>query len=473
MKNPFRHPLAGVVALAALAFSLAGCESLTSVAPTKRIDYKSSASAPALELPPDLTTPRYDDRYQVTTATGLAAAGANKGTKSEFLPQTADAKIVRAGNERWLIVKATPEQAWNTTREFWQEQGFVLAQENPQIGVMQTDFAENRADIPADFLRRTVGKYLDVFFSTYRQDQFKTRIERGAEPGTVEIYVSHRGMEQVPTGKIDNRTRAAMDVPAQHRLFMLQDNQPRIEAYGQGLGGRNILVNIPSVQLELVELGKVYARHNICCGKLDRPTPTLASKVTDVTFNPTWSAPASIVEKDIIPKYLKDPGYLDSLNIHVFDGVGGPEIDPSTVDWENTPADRYHFLQAPGDQNALATVKVNFKNPFMVYMHDTPHRELFAQNNRYQSSGCVRVENVRAFINWILAGQDGFDEAQFEMITATQETTVMPVHNVIDVRFMYLTAWATEDGHVNFRPDVYQLDGAGFIYGQPDPVGSA
>lgn len=209
MKKLFRHHAAGVVALLALALALAGCESLTNVAPTKRIDYKSTATAPALELPPDLTTPRYDDRYQVTTATGLAAAGANKATKSEFLPQTADAKIVRAGNERWLVVKATPEQAWNTCREFWQEQGFVLAQENPQIGVMQTDFAENRADIPADFLRRTVGKYLDVFFSTYRQDQFKTRIERGAEPGTVEIYISHRGMEQVPTGKIDNSSPAA------------------------------------------------------------------------------------------------------------------------------------------------------------------------------------------------------------------------------------------------------------------------
>jgi len=209
MKNLFHRPLAGIVALVALALALAGCESLTNVAPTKRIDYKSTSTAPALELPPDLTTPRYDDRYQVTTATGLAAAGANKGTKSEFLPQTADAKIVRAGNERWLVVKATPEQAWNTCREFWQEQGFVLAQENPQVGIMQTDFAENRAEIPADFLRRTVGKYLDVFFSTYRQDQFKTRIERGAEPGTVEIYISHRGMEQVPTGKIDNSSPAA------------------------------------------------------------------------------------------------------------------------------------------------------------------------------------------------------------------------------------------------------------------------
>jgi outer membrane protein assembly factor BamC len=167
------------------------------------------SSAPSLELPPDLTTPRYDDRYQVSTATGLAAAGANKGTRSDFLPTTPDAKIVRAGNERWLVVKATPEQAWNTVREFWQESGFVLAVEQPQIGMMETDFAENRAEGPNDFFRRTVGKYLDVFFSTYKQDKFKTRIERGAEPGTVEVFISHRGMEQVPTGKIDNSSPAA------------------------------------------------------------------------------------------------------------------------------------------------------------------------------------------------------------------------------------------------------------------------
>jgi L,D-transpeptidase YcbB len=296
----------------------------------------------------------------------------------------------------------------------------------------------------------------------------KPQVYDGMLIGAVRNFQINHGI--APTGTVDNRTRAAMDVAATHRLFMLQENQPRIDSYGAGLGGRNILVNIPSVQLELVENGKVFARHNVCCGKLERPTPTLVSKVTDVTFNPSWSAPASIVEKDIIPKYLKDPKYLDDLNIHVFDGMNGPEIDPTTIDWENTAADRYQFKQAPGDQNALATVKVNFKNPHMVYMHDTPHRELFASNNRYQSSGCVRVENVRAFIDWILAGQDGFDEAQFEMITATQETLVTPVHNIIDVRFMYLTAWATDDGRVNFRPDVYQLDGTGFILGQPDPI---
>ena len=204
-----RSSAVGVLAVAAIAVVLSGCESLASVSPSKRIDYKSVASAPQLELPPDLTTPKYDDRYKVSTATGLAQAGANKGTRSEFLPTTPDAKIVRAGNERWLVVKATPEQAWNTSREFWQESGFVLAIEQPQVGVMETDFAENRADIPGDFFRRTIGKYMDVFYSTYKQDKYRTRIERGAEPNTVEVYISHRGMEQVPTGKIDNSSPAA------------------------------------------------------------------------------------------------------------------------------------------------------------------------------------------------------------------------------------------------------------------------
>jgi outer membrane protein assembly factor BamC len=111
---------------------------------------------------------------------------------------------MRAGAERWLVVRATPQQAWNTTRAFWPEMGFVVAVEKPELGVLETDWAENKAEVPQDFLRKSVGQFADIFFSTYKRDKFRTRIERGTEPGTVEIYVSHRGMEQVPTVKIDN-----------------------------------------------------------------------------------------------------------------------------------------------------------------------------------------------------------------------------------------------------------------------------
>ncbi len=296
----------------------------------------------------------------------------------------------------------------------------------------------------------------------------KPEVYDGQVIGAVRAFQINHGI--APSGKVDNRTRQELDVAATHRLFQLQENQVRVTAYAENLGGRNILVNIPSVQLETVVNGRVHARHNVIVGRISRPTPTLVSRVTDVTFNPYWNAPASIVAKDIIPKYLKDPNYLDEIHMKVFDGVGGPEIEPSSVDWEITPPERYHFRQEPGAHNSLATVKVNFANKFMVYMHDTPHREIFQTNSRFESSGCVRVDNVRMFIDWILAGQDGFDETQFEMITATEETHPIAVRSKIGVRFMYLTAWATEDGRVNFRPDIYNLDGTGFIFGQPEGV---
>ena len=182
---------------------LAGCES-TSVG--KKIDYKSVASAPSLELPPDLTSPQYDDRYNVSTASGLAAQNAARPKSgAEIAPNAnAEARIVHLGNERWIVAKATPEQAWSTLRQFWLDNGFVLAVEQPTQGVMETDWAENRAEIPQDALRRALGSIGgDFLYTTYKRDKFRSRIERGAEPGTVEIYVSHRGMEQVPTAMID------------------------------------------------------------------------------------------------------------------------------------------------------------------------------------------------------------------------------------------------------------------------------
>ncbi|MEO8344340.1 MAG: outer membrane protein assembly factor BamC [Betaproteobacteria bacterium] len=196
-------PVRSLVSTAALAVLLAGCAS-NNLSLTKRIDYKSASSTAALELPPDLTTPRYDDRYQVNSASGLAAANSNKSGRGDLLPSTPDAKIVRAGSERWLVVKATPEQAWNTVRSFWQENGFAIAVDQPTTGVMETDWAENRAAAPQDFLQRTLGSIGDVFGGTYKRDKFRTRIERGVEPGTVEIFISARAMEQVPTTTIDH-----------------------------------------------------------------------------------------------------------------------------------------------------------------------------------------------------------------------------------------------------------------------------
>jgi len=275
-----------------------------------------------------------------------------------------------------------------------------------------------------------------------------------------------------PTGTVGDRTLVELNIPAEVRLATLIENQPRVAAYAQNLGRRAILVNIPSLQLETVEDGRVFSRHNIVAGKLDRPSPTLASTVSDVTFNPYWKIPASIVERDIVPNYLKDRSYLSRMQIRVFDGVGGPEIDPSTVDWPNTPPERYFFRQEPGENNALATVKINFPNKFMVYMHDTPHRELFGSNARFESSGCIRVDQVQTVIDWLLRDQGDYAPEQYGQIISTRRPYELKVQEPTSVRFMYLTAWATPEGAINFRPDIYQLDGKGFVLGQPEPRGA-
>ena len=271
-----------------------------------------------------------------------------------------------------------------------------------------------------------------------------------------------------PTGVVDERTRQELNITAEWRLYSLKENQPRVAEYAKDLGPRYIAVNIPAAQLEAVDNGQLYSRHNVVVGKLDRPTPALKSHVTDIVFNPSWNTPASIIAKDIIPKMLADPKYMAKLDIHVFDGENGPEIDPTTVDWKVTSPDRYVFKQAPGDLNALGQVKINFANKYMVYMHDTPHRDLFATNDRWESSGCVRVDQVKKLITWVVNGIDGYDEANFDPIIQSRETQQLKISNGPDIRFMYLTAWATEDGRVNFRPDIYKLDGKNFIYGQPD-----
>src|SRR6266516_6290655 len=129
----------------------------------------------------------------------LGAAARAAGKPSEILPTNADARLVRSGSERWLVVKTTPGAAWSTMRDFWSQNGFVVAVEQPTLGIMETDWAENRANSPQTGLAKYVGKYLEFLTDTYRRDKFRTRIERGAEPGTVEIYISHKGAAQLPT----------------------------------------------------------------------------------------------------------------------------------------------------------------------------------------------------------------------------------------------------------------------------------
>jgi murein L,D-transpeptidase YcbB/YkuD len=167
-----------------------------------------------------------------------------------------------------------------------------------------------------------------------------------------------------------------------------------------------------------------------------------------VRFNPYWNAPASIVEKDILPRMLSSgpSKIMREMNMKIFDGVGGPEVDPDSVNWRRAVVDNYHFRQEPGGSNAMATAKIEFNSPFGIYLHDTPEPQLFQTGQRFYSSGCVRVEKVAILINWILQGQDGIDQNRIAELAKTKERLDEEIANPPQLRVAYLTAWPTRDG---------------------------
>ncbi len=199
-----------------LVVTLSGCGG--SLLETKKIDYKSAGKAPTLEVPPDLVSPSRDDRYAVPDLGGKGSATfssysaerspqARAQQPGDVLPAVDKARIERSGNQRWLVVAGPPDKIWGTVKEFWQETGFLIKTELPEAGVMETDWAEDRAKIPMDGLRSLVGKALDSLYSTAERDKFRTRLEPGAEPGTTDIFISHRGMYEIFISEGKEQTR--------------------------------------------------------------------------------------------------------------------------------------------------------------------------------------------------------------------------------------------------------------------------
>ncbi|MBK7547909.1 MAG: outer membrane protein assembly factor BamC [Rhodoferax sp.] len=178
-----------------ISLSLAAC----SVLNEDKVEYQSAGKGPSLEVPPDLTQLSRENRYAIPGGT-VTASGYQAGQPSQSVPTAvtslSDVRIERAGNQRWLVVARPADQLWDSVRDFWQENGFLLAMDQNNLGIMETDWAENRAKLPQDFIRSTLGKVFDSLYSTGERDKFRTRMERNAAGGT-EIFISHRGMIEV------------------------------------------------------------------------------------------------------------------------------------------------------------------------------------------------------------------------------------------------------------------------------------
>ncbi len=269
-------------------------------------------------------------------------------------------------------------------------------------------------------------------------------------------------------GVVGDGTLKALNVPAETRLNQLIVNLERIKALGIP-ATRYILVNVPGAQMEAVEAGQVVSRHTAVVGKVDRQTPLLSSKIHQINFNPFWTVPKSIIRKDLIPKMQKQPDYLAKNRIRIYNQAGD-ELQPEQVDWTTDEAVDYMFRQDPGDQNSLGSIRMNFHNPHAVFLHDTPSKGLFGSDYRFESSGCVRVHNVRELVSWILR-DNGYNRAEVDRTIRSGERLDVEVQDMPELYTAYFTAWTTGNGVVHFRNDIYNYDSIGTVaLNQPEEL---
>jgi murein L,D-transpeptidase YcbB/YkuD len=259
-------------------------------------------------------------------------------------------------------------------------------------------------------------------------------------------------------GVVHEATLHALNVSADRRLAQLRTNAVRLKALTGNLGNRIVVANIPAAQIEAIENGVAVTRHIAVAGKPDRPSPDLRTKITQINFNPFWTVPVSIIRKDLIPKMQAEPDYLTRNHIRIFDPKNN-ELQPSQIDWYSTEAVNYKFKQDAGDFNSLGSIKINFPSPDGVYMHDTPSKNLFGEDFRFASSGCMRVQNVRELVYWILAETPGWSKSEIDDVIKSGERKDAKVAKPLPLYWVYVTAWATPDGVVQFRDDIYNRDG--------------
>jgi murein L,D-transpeptidase YcbB/YkuD len=271
-----------------------------------------------------------------------------------------------------------------------------------------------------------------------------------------------------PTGIVSDETFTELNVNAETRLQQLQTNLVRLRSYSGDLGDRFVEVNLPAAAVDTVEGGVVYSHHVAGVGKIDRQSPIMQTKATEINFNPFWTVPPSLIKKDLIPKMKADPNYLADEKIRVFN-KDGQEVSPQSINWNTDEATHFKYRQDTGaDINSLGSVRINISNPYGVYMHDTPSKGIFGDDFRFVSSGCVRVQDVRDYVAWLLKDTPNWGRDQIDQAIASGQRIDVKIAKPVPVYWVYITAWATPDGVVQFRPDVYQRDGAG-----PGPVASA
>jgi len=277
---------------------------------------------------------------------------------------------------------------------------------------------------------------------------------------SVKAFQRRHGLE--PDGAVGAETATALNVPAAERLMQLRANLERWRWITQDLGKRYVLVDVADFRVAVVEAGREVLSMPAIVGSAYRHTPEFSGRMTYIEINPAWTVPPKLAREDILPKLIKNPGYLKEKGIRIYRDwtEGAPEIDSAAVDWSQVKADAlsYKFRQDPGPHNSLGRIKFVFPNKFDVYLHDTPERGLFSRAVRDFSSGCIRVERPVDLAEYVLRGDPDWTREKILAAIEGLETRVVHLRDPLGVHLLYWTAWLADDGRVHFRKDIYLRD---------------
>jgi L,D-transpeptidase YcbB len=289
--------------------------------------------------------------------------------------------------------------------------------------------------------------------SYLRSDVFDKTLEEAVK----EFQLRH-GLKA--DGIAGEKTMEKMNTPLSERLTQIQANIERMKELPVKMGDRFIIVNIPGFYMEYFEEGNREMLMNVVVGTIENYTPVFHDTMTYVVFNPEWNVPVSITLNEIIPAVQSNQEYLDSNNYVLLKDTwtSGDTIPPSDIDWDKITEENLPFrvVQLPGKTNSLGRIKFMFPNNYNIYLHDTPANQLFDYETRAFSHGCIRLEKPVELAELLFEGQ--MEAEEIKEILENEETVSTPLDNPVVVHLLYHTAWIDEEGRLNFRDDIYELD---------------
>lgn len=310
-----------------------------------------------------------------------------------------------------------------------------------------------RGDIDREVLRLKERLYISGDLSDYDDSElFDTKLEKALKK-----FQYRHGIKQ--DGVLGPETMVELNIPVSRRIEQLKINKEKIYNLFDKHIDRYVLVNIPAYHLKVIEEGKEILSMKAIVGKKERQTPIFKDQIEYLVLNPSWRIPIKKVVKDIIPMINKYPNYLEYKNINVFDGWGddAKELSPDKIEWNQYNLNNFDLMleQEPGPKNELGRVKFMFPNKHLVYIHDTPDKDLFDYMKRTFSSGCIRVERPLELAFYCLKDLPGWNWEKIMQIIEEGKQLEIELNKPIPVIIVYWTAWVDENNNLHFRNDIY------------------